>query len=266
VQPAGRAVSGFRRIVVSGASRGLGAALARRLAVPGVSLLLLGRDEAALAEVAAACRAAGATVETLAADLATAREAVAARILAFDDESPCDAVIANAGLALGTAPDGTPESWREAALQAEVNLIGAMAVAGPLLPRFAARRRGAVLLVASVAAFRGPVDTPGYAASKAGLRAWGEAWRAALAPRGVRVTVACPGFFVSRMGDAWQGPRPLLMATDRAAERILRGFLRGAARVDVPLAMALLLRLLDLCPPALGDRALRLFRTRIARR
>ncbi|MCX7683907.1 MAG: SDR family NAD(P)-dependent oxidoreductase [Acetobacteraceae bacterium] len=257
-------MSGFRRIVVSGASRGLGAAMARRLSGPGVSLLLLGRDGAALARVATACAEAGATAETFAADLAAEREAIAARILAFDDEAPCDAVIANAGLAFGTAPDGTPESWRQAALQAEVNLIGAMAVAGPLLPRFAARRAGAVLLVASVAAFRGPVDTPGYAASKAGLRVWGEALRAALSPSGVRVTVACPGFFESRMSAAWRGPRPLLMPADRAAELILRGFRRGAARVDVPLALALLLRLLDLLPPALGDRALRLFRTRIA--
>ncbi|MCS6933027.1 MAG: SDR family NAD(P)-dependent oxidoreductase [Acetobacteraceae bacterium] len=257
-------MSGFRRIVVSGASRGLGAAMARRLSGPGVSLLLLGRDGAALARVATACAEAGATAETFAADLAAEREAIAARILAFDDEAPCDAVIANAGLAFGTAPDGTPESWRQSALQAEVNLIGAMAVAGPLLPRFAARRAGAVLLVASVAAFRGPVDTPGYAASKAGLRVWGEALRAALSPSGVRVTVACPGFFESRMSAAWRGPRPLLMPADRAAELILRGFRRGAARVDVPLALALLLRLLDLLPPALGDRALRLFRTRIA--
>jgi short-subunit dehydrogenase len=259
-------MTGFRRVVVSGASRGLGAALARRLAGPHVALLLIGRDAAALAEVAADCAAAGATVETLAADLAAEREAVAARIAGFDVEAPCDAVIANAGLAFGTAPDGTAESWREAALQVEVNLVGAMAVAGPLLQRFAARRAGAVLLVASVAAFRGPVDTPGYAASKAGLRAWGESLRAALAPHGVRVTVACPGFFDSRMGDSWRGPRPLLMPTGRAADAILRGFLRGAARVDVPLAMALLLRLLDALPPWLGDRALRLFRTRIARR
>jgi short-subunit dehydrogenase len=253
-------------VLITGASRGLGAALARRLAGPGVALLLLGRDAAALAEVTATCTAAGATVETFAADLATERDAVAARIAAFDDAAPCDAVVANAGLAFGTALDGAPEGWREAALQAEVNLIGAMAVAGPLLPRFAARRAGAVLLVASVAAFRGPVDTPGYAASKAGLRAWGEALRAALGPRGVRVTVACPGFFDSRMGDAWRGPRPLRMTTDRAADAVLRGFQRGAARVDVPLALALLLRVLDLLPPWLGDRALRLFRTRIAPR
>lgn len=259
-------MSAFRRVVVSGASRGLGAALARRLAGPGVALLLLGRDEAALAQVAAACAEAGATVEAFAADLATARDAVAARIAAFDDAAPCDAVIANAGLAFGTALDGTPEPWAAAALQAEVNLIGAMAVAGPLLPRFAARRAGAVLLVTSVAAFRGPVDTPGYAASKAGLRAWGEALRASLAPRGVRVTVACLGFFDSRMGDAWRGPRPLRMTGDRAADAVLRGFRRGAARVDVPLAMALLLRLLDALPPWLGDRALRVFRTRIAPR
>jgi short-subunit dehydrogenase len=258
-------VSPFRRIVVSGASRGLGAALARRMAGPGVALLLLGRDGAALETVAEACRAAGATAETLAADLATARDAVAARVLAFDDADPCDAVVANAGLAFGTAPDNTPETWAEAALQAEVNLIGAMAVAGPLLPRFAARGRGAVLLVASVSAFRGPVDTAGYAASKAGLRAWGEALRAALAPRGVRVTVACPGFFDSRMSRAWRGPKPLLAGVDRAAEVVLRGFARGAARVDWPLPMALLLRLLDLLPAWLGDRLLRLFRTRIAR-
>ena len=252
----------FAAIAITGASRGLGAALALRFAAPGVRLLLVARSEAALREVAASCEARGARVRIAALDVRDAA-ALGAALAAFETEGPVDLAIANAGISSGTAPGGAPEDAAAAARTVEVNLLGAMHLVGPLLPGMLARRRGAVALVASLAALRGLPDSPAYCASKAGLFAWGESLRAAHGSRGLRVSVICPGFFDSAMGDRFLGPRPLRMTLDATADRVHAALLRGRPRVIFPAPMGWLLRLLALLPPGLGDRAVRLMRFRV---
>ncbi len=258
----GLAVSGFSAVVITGASRGLGAALARRCAAPGVRLLLIARSEAALAEVARDCAARGAVARVAAVDVCDAA-AMAGALAAFEADGPVDLVIANAGTSAGTAPDGAPETGAAAARQVAVNLLGAMHLVGPVLPGMIARRRGTIGLIASVAAWRGLPDMPGYCASKAGLRAWGEGLRAAHMHRGIRVSVICPGFFESAMGARFMGPRPLLLTLDQAAERSWRALVAGKAQAVFPAPMGWLMRLLGLLPARLGDRAVRLMRFRI---
>jgi short-subunit dehydrogenase len=250
-------------IAISGASRGLGAALAERFAAPGVALRLIARGAAGLAATAARCAARGADVETAALDV-RAGPALAERLLAWDAARPIDCVIANAGISRGHAPDGTWEGMEGATAQVAVNLIGAMHMIEPLLPALRARRAGRVVLIASLAAYRGLPDAPGYAASKAGLRAYGEGLRAALAPSGVAVTVVLPGFFDSDMGRRWLGPRPLALSLDAAAERTRRAILACARRAAFPLPLAVLLRLVDVLPAGLSDWAVRRLRFRIA--
>lgn len=94
----------IRRIILTGASSGIGAALAAAYAAPGVSLLLIGRNEERLAETAANARAAGAEVEIAAIDV-TEEAALKARILDYDSRAPVDLIIANAGIALGGFPN-----------------------------------------------------------------------------------------------------------------------------------------------------------------
>ncbi|NKC34515.1 SDR family NAD(P)-dependent oxidoreductase [Falsiroseomonas selenitidurans] len=252
-----------RAIVISGASRGLGAALARRFAAPGTRLLLTARSATGLEAVAASCRAQGAAVATLACDITEAAP-VAAALAAFEAAGPVDLVIANAGTSAGTAPDGTPEDTAAAARQVAVNLIGAMHLVGPLLPGMRARRAGRIGLIASVAALRGLPDFPAYCASKAGLAAWGEGLRAALAPQGVRVTVVLPGFFDSAMGARFHGRRLFVLGQDAVAERVQRALLAGAPRAAFPWPLAVGLRLLALAPPGLGDWAVRRMRFRVS--
>jgi short-subunit dehydrogenase len=249
----------YRSIVISGASRGLGAGLARRFAAPGVTLGLTGRDAAALTAVAAECEAAGATVRTAVQDVRD-RAAMAALMERWDDAVPVDLAIANAGIAAGTARDRRPEPWEAAVAQVEVNLLGAMHLAGPLIPRMMARRAGRIGLVASVAAFRAMPDFPGYAASKAGLRAWGEGLRPALRRHGVGVTVITPGFFPSAMGERFHGPKLLQVPLETAVARVHRALARGQARCVFPWPLAALLRGLDLLPAPIADRAVRLYR------
>jgi short-subunit dehydrogenase len=252
-----------RAILVTGASRGLGAALAERFAAPGVALRLVARGAEGLAATAARCAARGAEVESAAIDVRDAA-AMADRLRAWDAACPIDCVIANAGISRGIAPDGSWEGLEGASAQVAVNLLGAMNAIEPLLPAMRDRRAGRIALIASVAAYRGLPDAPGYAASKAGMRVYGEGLRAALGPRGIRVTVVLPGFFDSAMGDRWQGRRPLAMGLDRAAAITQAAILRGAGRCAFPLPLAALLRVLDALPAGAADWATRRMRFRIA--
>jgi len=255
-------MASFGCVVISGASRGLGAALAERFAAPGVTLRLLARTASGLAETAACCAARGAAVEMAALDVRDGA-AVAAQLLAWEATRPVECVIANAGIARGVRPDGAWEGLAGATEQVAVNLLGAMHLVEPLLPAMRERRAGRIVLIASVAAYRGLPDAPGYAASKAGLRAYGEGLRAALAPRGVGVTVVLPGFFDSAMGERWAGPRPLAVSLDVAAERTHRAILRGARRAAFPLPLAALLRVVDAMPAGVSDWMVRRMRFRI---
>ncbi|WP_207539035.1 SDR family NAD(P)-dependent oxidoreductase [Sabulicella rubraurantiaca] len=252
-----------RCVLITGASRGLGAALARHLAAPGVMLRLVARDAAALEAVAAECRARGAELDTALLDVRDAA-AMAGRLLAWDSGQPFTHVIAAAGVSSGTPPEGGLEAPELAARTVAVNLLGAMNTVAPLLPRLIARRSGRVVLVGSVAGFLGLPDSPAYCASKAGLWTWGEALRAKLAPDGVGVTVAAPGFFGSAMSARYAGPHPGEISAEAMARRIWRAVERGRGRVAVPAALGLLLRLLLLLPAPLADRAARLHRFTIS--
>jgi short-subunit dehydrogenase len=249
-------------VVITGASSGLGAALAQAYAAPGVALGLIARDAARLEAVAASCRDAGATVKAETIDVVE-REPLAAWLAAFDTAHPVELVIANAGFSAGPPAGAVSEDAAMTARQVAVNLLGAVNTVAPLLPAMAARGRGRVALIASLAAYRGLPYSPGYCASKAGLRAYGEALRALAEPHGVRVTVVCPGFFSSRMTDRWDGPRPMLIDCERAARKVKRGIERGRRRVDFPWGMAAGMRLCDALPAAIGDRVVRGFRFRI---
>lgn len=248
----------YRVVVITGASSGLGAALAAAYAGPQTALGLIGRNSERLAATAAVCRAVGASVETALIDVADG-PALAAWLGEFDRAHPVELLIANAGTSAGPDPESPGEPASLTLRQLGVNLIGAVHTIAPLVPLMCGRGRGRIVAIASVAAFRGLPYSPGYCASKAGLRAYAEALRPRLAPRGVGVTVVCPGFFTSPMTDRWEGPTPFLATGERAARRIKRGIDRGCARISFPWPLVLGMRLCDLAPALIGDRIMRNF-------
>ncbi|HTV90099.1 MAG TPA: SDR family NAD(P)-dependent oxidoreductase [Stellaceae bacterium] len=252
----------YRSIVVTGASSGLGAALATAYAGPETALGLIGRDRQRLAATAARCTAAGATVERAEIDVAD-DAALAPWLAAFDRMHPVELLIANAGIEFG--PDaGSPGEPADMTLrQIAVNFAGAVATIAPLVAPMSERRRGRIVAVASLAALRGMPDNPGYCASKAGLRAYAEALRPRLIGHGVAVTVVCPGFFASPMTDRWHGPTPFLWSGERAARHIKRGIDRGRARIEFPWPLVFAMRFCDLAPALIGDAILRGFRFQI---
>ena len=243
-----------RSILITGASSGIGEALALAYAAPGRHLALSGRSEARLAVVADAARAAGAMVDAATLDV---RDADAMRdwIARIDGTHPLDLVVANAGISSGM-PGGRIDEATIRGLFA-TNIDGVLNTLHPAIAAMRPRRRGQLAIVASLAGFRGLPTAPAYAASKAAVRVYGEAMRPLLAADGLALSVVCPGFVDSRMTAANRFPMPFKMTAERAARIILRGLERNRARIAFPLPMAALVWLLAALPPALTDLAIR---------
>jgi short-subunit dehydrogenase len=244
-------------ILITGASSGVGAALARLYAAPGIFLALTGRDAARLEAIVDTCRRKGA--ETLAATLDIAdRDALKAWIERIDESHPLDLVVANAGM---MGPGSDEVATRR---MFEVNVGGVFNTVMPLLPRFESRRAGQIAIMSSLAGFRGMPGAPAYAASKAAARLWGESLRPQWRPRGVRVSVICPGFIDSPMTAKNAFAMPWIVSADEAAAAIARGLARDKARIAFPWRMYALVWLAAALPPKLGDQLI--FWRRFARK
>jgi NADP-dependent 3-hydroxy acid dehydrogenase YdfG len=239
-------------ILITGATSGIGRALAEAYAAPGVRLALIGRDPTRMACVAATCGKAGATVETALVDLRDA-PAAAAAVLGFDRMRPIDLAIASAGITSGLGTGRDVES--PAALRAVLatDLYGALNTVEPLIEPMMARRAGHLAVVGSLGALRGLPSSPGYSAAKAALHAYAEAMRPRLARHGVTVSIIAPGFVETPLNAAIVAPRPLQVSAGRAAAIIRHGLDRRRPMIAFPLPLYIGLRLLSLLPARLGD-------------
>jgi short-subunit dehydrogenase len=242
-----------RSILITGASSGIGAALARAYAGPGVTLFLGGRDRERLEAVAQTCRDCGAQAHSRTLDVNDA-EAMRAWLHEADGQAPLDLVVANAGTSAGSG--GTGESETQARRIFAVNVDGAMNTVLPILPAMTARGRGQIALVASLAGFRGFPGAPAYCASKATLRVWGEGLRGLLAPNGIGVSVVCPGFVRTPMSDGNPYPMPMLMEADKAAAIIVKGLARNRGRIAFPWPLTWLVYAITALPVRLTDLAM----------
>lgn len=245
-----------RRVLISGASSGIGAALAVRYAQPGCHLALGGRDAVRLDTVAEHCRTLGATVETARVDV-TERTATEAWVCAAD----ADLVIANAGISAGTG--GTGESDAQVRRIFAVNVDGLFNTVHPAIAAMRARnpvpggRRGQIAIMASLAGFRGFPGAPAYCASKAAVKVYGEALRPDLAALGIGVSMICPGYVRSAMTAANDFPMPFLMGADKAAAIIRRGLAHNRARIAFPFPMYAAAWLCGALPPSWLDALMR---------
>jgi short-subunit dehydrogenase len=250
-----------KSILITGASSGIGEALAAAYAAPGVFLALTGRDHARTEAAAAACRAKGAEVlaEIVGAQEPEAMPALVARAHA---RHPLDLVVANAGISAGTGGKG--ESVAQARRIIDVNVLGVVNAVAPAIelmlqkPRAGAALRdraprGQIAIVSSLAGFRGFPGAPAYCASKAAVKVWGEGLRGELHAHGIGISVICPGYVRTRMTEGNTFPMPLLMDADRAVRIIRRGLERNKARIAFPWRLAFMVNLIAALPPAWTD-------------
>ena len=231
-------------VLITGASSGIGAALARAYAGPGVRLALFGRDQARTREVAAECRAKGALVASVLVDV-TDSEAMTEALMLVDNAHPLDLVVANAGVSGASLARGDG-----AAQLFAVNVMGVVHTVSPLIPRFVDRGRGQIALMSSLASFVGRPGTEAYCASKAAVRIWGEGLRERLRRTGVVVSVVCPGFVDTPLTRRNPFPMPMLMDVHRAATLIRTRLARGDARIAFPYPLYLGSRIAGSLPTA----------------
>ncbi len=243
----------YQSILISGASSGIGNALARAYAAPGVHLFLGARRIEALHELAGSCRALGADVSVAAIDV-TDRAATGDWVAGAHAARPLDLVVANAGISGGT--HGGIESDAQVRAIFATNVDGVLNTVLPAIPLMVAAGRGQIGIMASLAGQRGFPGAPAYCGSKAAVKVWGEGLRGALAPSGVGVSVIMPGFVKSPMTDVNEFPMPFMMPVERAVAIIQRGLARNKARIAFPLPTAFVAWLLGSLSPALTDRLL----------
>jgi short-subunit dehydrogenase len=236
-----------RTILITGASSGIGAALAREYATPGVSLILWGRDAARLEETAAAARAKGALCVTGIFDIRD-HDAQLARLKAA---GAIDLAIFNAGMGGTVAEDRASEDPARACATAEVNFVAPVVGASFMAGEMAKRGKGRIVLIGSISESYPLPMAPTYAATKAGLRLFAEALDLRMRKFGVGVTLVSPGFIDTPMSQSLGSPRPFLITADQAARDIQRGVAAGKRRIVTPWQFAVVRFFTDLLPRGL---------------
>ncbi len=252
--------------LITGASSGIGAALAVALARRGYELTLMGRSGDRLASVAERCRAAGARTSCIACDVRD-EQAMAVALRQADERSPLGMVVANAGV--GGASVLARDGQEPASLARDivgVNLLGVINTIAPMQQPFIERRRGTFVLVSSMAAFEGLADAPAYAASKAAVRIYGHGLRRLLGPHGIRVSVLTPGFVATPMSGSLPLSPPFLWSVERAVGRILRGLDRNEPEIAFPWQLRAGLALARMLPVRAVDYLMRTSRYRLEQR
>ena len=238
-----------KSILITGASSGIGEALARHYAAPLVTLFLAGQNSERLSDVAAVCEEAGASVSRIVLDV-TDPAGMSNWISQSDRQVPLDIIIANAGISGGTS--GGVEPAHQTRRIFDVNLDGVLNTVLPGFDVMSQREYGQIAIVSSLAGFLPLPSAPAYGASKAAVRHFGEAFRISASQRGVAVSVICPGFVHSRMTDANSFPMPFIITGETAARVIAKGLQKNRARIAFPWPLYFGIWLLGgMCPPAL---------------
>ena len=237
--------------LITGASSGIGAALALECARRGERLFLCGRNSARLEAVAEECRRLGATVDCRQVDVSD-ETAMSAWMAECDRLAPLERVFANAGVSTGE------EIETNVRRTFAINVGGCVNTVLPAIELFRrdggkGRSRRQILVTASIAGY-GPLKAcPAYSATKACVKTWALALRGMLRPEGISVAAICPGFVRSRITDGNTCPMPFFMEADRAAKIILARADRDVGLIAFPWPMRFGTWLLSILPHRLND-------------
>lgn len=244
----------IRTALVTGASSGIGAALCKLLAGQGITVALAARREGALRSLADEIEAAGGAASVHAIDVTDPVATVDAIRAADDALGGLDLVVANAGVA-PTRWSGKLE-WNDCAEVIAINVAGATATLCALLPRMVARRRGHLVGVSSIAAYRGVPKLAVYSGSKAYLSGLLEGMRVDLRGTGVHVTDVRPGYVRTPMNEG-NTSMPMAITAEDAAARIWRAIRRRSSVSTFPLPMAAGAHVWAALPNPLFDRLMK---------
>jgi short-subunit dehydrogenase len=213
-------------VMITGASSGIGRGLALELARRGAKIGLVARRRELLDELVAEIQSernggqgASADVLVIAGDVQDRESMRAAATQLHSQFGQIDLLIANAGI--GVTNDGAELDAEKFANVINVNVIGASNSAAAVLPEMVARGSGHLVVISSLAAYRGLPKSAAYCASKAAVSAMFESLRLDLRPRGVDVTIIHPGFIKTPLTAGRQAKLPWLQELDAAVKKIV---------------------------------------------
>ena len=237
-------------ILITGASSGIGKALAELYAAPDITLLLFGRDQTRLQEIAQICQNKGAKTDINAIDVRDKAKLII-RIKELDKNHPIDLLIASAGVSAGTAKGG--ESLEQVEHIMDINLYGLLNSVYPVIELMKKRQKGQIALLSSLAALRSLPSAPAYSASKAAVQFFGESMRIMLKADNIKVNIIYPGYIDTAMTKANNFYMPFLMPADKAAQIIRTGLQKNKAAIGFPFLMYNIVRFLATIPRPLSD-------------
>ena len=240
-------------VFITGASSGIGQALAARAAAEGGRLALVARRQADVEQWVAAQGWPASRARAYRADVQDVASIVAAGQACLASQGLPDVVIANAGISIGmdTAEPGDLDVMRETLA---TNVTGVAATFHPFLAAMRQRGHGTLVVVASVAGIRGLPGHGAYCASKAAVIAYAESLRGECRGSGVRVVTLVPGYIATPLTARNPYPMPFLMPADAFAARAWRAIAAGDSYRVIPWPMAIVAALLRVLPDAWFDR------------
>lgn len=248
-----------KSILITGASSGIGEALALAYAKPGNLLALTGRNAQRLNEVKIRCENRGAVVLAEPIDV-TDQEKMRQFIGSVDTATPLELVIANAGISGGSSGVEGIEAITRSTFA--INVDGVWNTIFPSLERMRSRKRGQIALVSSLAGYRGLPSSPAYSASKSAIKSFGQGLRGALASENIEISIICPGFVDSRITDANDFFMPMKWPAEKAAHYIQIRLEHNHGIIAFPWPMVFAVWLFSILPQSWADVLNRLLPTK----
>jgi short-subunit dehydrogenase len=226
--------------MITGASSGIGRGLALELARGGAKVGLVARRVEVIEEVVREIEAVGSRAIALPADVQDAGSISVAAEKLRAEFGPIDILIANAGI--GPTRDAAEIDAQEVAGVINVNVIGAANSAAAVIPAMVAQGSGQLVVISSLAAYRGLPRSAAYCASKAAVSAFFESLRLDLEPRGIDVTIIHPGFIKTPLTAGRDAQMPFLMELDDAVKKMARAIEKRRKRYSFPWQLATIVR------------------------
>jgi short-subunit dehydrogenase len=239
-----------QNILITGASSGIGRALAITYAKPNVNLFICARNEKNLLQTKTICENLKANVFIKILDVC---DQLASKnwIAEIEQNFALDLVIANAGISAGTA-SGT-ESFLQVKEIFDTNIYGVINIIHPAIEKMITRKKGQIAIISSLAGFRGLPSSPAYSASKSAVRVYAEGLRGNMRKFGIAVNAICPGYIKSNMTAQNNFYMPLLMEVEDACKIIIKQLAKNKSRIAFPFGLYFVVWLATLISTKITD-------------